>query len=73
MVTVKLSPGQLRASTQKTSILNDIESLRDRVLKALKGEMKFMDAKNREVTAAMKKLSECSDLLTMGLIPTSKE
>lgn len=73
MVTVKLTPGQLRASTQKTSILNDIESLRDRVLKALKGEMKFMDAKQREVTAAMKKLAECSDLLTMGLIPTSKE
>lgn len=73
MVTIKLSPGHLRSSTQKTSILNDIESLRDRALRALKGDMKFMDAKPREVTAALKKLSEASDLLTMGLIPTSKE
>lgn len=61
------------ASATKDGILHDIEYLRDRVLRALKGDTKFLDAKHREVSEAMKHLSQASDLLMTGLVPTNVE
>lgn len=61
------------ASATKVGILHDIEYLRDRVGKALRGDTKFLDANHREVSEAMKHLSRASDLLMMGLVPTNME
>lgn len=69
----RLNPSQMVASTTKLSIIEDVENLRDRLLKALKGDIKFLDAKQREVSEALRMLSGVSGLLTVGLIPTNTE
>lgn len=69
----KISPNQLAATTQKSSILADIELLSQRVSKALQGNTKFLDANQKQVTAALKRLTEAHGLLSTGLIPTNQE
>lgn len=61
------------ASATKDGLLLDIENIRDRLGEMLKGNVKFLDAKHREVSQALKNISAASDLLMVGLIPTNKE
>jgi len=70
---VIVNPHHHVATTQKLSILADLDTLQARIMKCLKGDTKFLDAHQKQVSAAIKKLTEAYGLLSTGLIPTNKE
>lgn len=60
-------------STSKHSILNDIDTILERVGKVFKGNVKFLDLKTKQGTLAIKALREARANLEIGLIPTNQE
>lgn len=60
-------------NTAKTGLLLDLDHITARVSKALRGDVKFLDARVRLVTQALKQLQAARDLLNMGLVPTNLE
>ena len=63
----------LSATMSKEGVLYDLEALIARVSKIARGDVKFLDANTRQVSAAIKQLRETKTLLETCLIPTSQE
>lgn len=62
-----------RLNTAKAGILADLEHIQGRCSKALQGSTKFLDARVRTVTQAIKHIEQARSLLAVGLVPTNTE
>lgn len=60
-------------TTTKHAITSDIDNIIERVTKVLKGDVKFLDANQKQTSAALKRLQEAKGYLELGLISTDKE
>lgn len=60
-------------NTARFGILQDIDHIISRVSKALRGDVKFLDARTRVCAKAITNLQVAKDLLQVGLIPTNQE
>lgn len=62
-----------RLNTAKAGILADLDHISNRCSRALQGGTKFLDARVRAVTQAIKHLEQARSLLAVGLVPTNTE